>query len=300
MDANELVRGYLVLGLRLGRLVSGFVDSFTGDPALSRSVDNEPRLAPKALAQHARQLQRELPGTDLADQRKQFLQAHLTALECTARKLAGERITFVDEVERYFQVRIRPGDEDSYALAHRKLAREMMDSAEENPVLGLRGIRLTLARPQVFRVQLRALLRAAPHGDLWIMAPLVSRVEEIRALRAALAETAAELDRAGVTHGTRYRLGIMVEVPAAALMADVKHFLERLANREHGYLHNCEDCSDCERKNADAHIRAIVLGHAVTLPIQGGNIPLGQWQSILFAELDGPRERSLTAQVIGV
>ncbi len=86
----------------------------------------------------------------------------------------------------------------------------------------------------------------------------------------------------------------------AALMADVKHFLERLANREHGYLHNCEDCSDCERKNADAHIRALVLGHHVTLPIQGGNIPLGQWQSILFAELDGPRERSLTAQVIGV
>ena len=86
----------------------------------------------------------------------------------------------------------------------------------------------------------------------------------------------------------------------AALMADVKHFLERLANREHGYLHNCEDCSDCERKNAEAHIRALVLGHNVTLPIQGGKIPLGQWQSILFAELDGPRERSVTAQVIGV
>ena len=108
----------------------------------------------------------------------------------------------------------------TYDLGGRKLAREMMDSAEENPVLGLRGIRLTLARPQVFRVQLRALLRAAPHGDLWIMAPLVSRVEEMRALRAALDETAAELERAGVAHGTRYRLGMMVEVPAAALMAD--------------------------------------------------------------------------------
>ncbi|PWK91569.1 uncharacterized protein DUF885 [Lentzea atacamensis] len=121
MEANELVRGYLVLGLRLGRLVPGFVDSFTGDPALSRAVDNEPRLAPKALADHARQLRRELVDTDLADQRKQFLQAHLTALECTARKLAGERIAFIDEVERYFQVRIRPGDEDAYAQAHRNL-----------------------------------------------------------------------------------------------------------------------------------------------------------------------------------
>ncbi len=86
----------------------------------------------------------------------------------------------------------------------------------------------------------------------------------------------------------------------AALMADVKSFLEKLANREHGYLHNCEDCSDCERKNADAHIRALVLGHNLTLPIQDGKISLGQWQSILFAELDGPRERMLSAQVIGV
>ena len=86
----------------------------------------------------------------------------------------------------------------------------------------------------------------------------------------------------------------------AALMADVKHFLERIANSEHGYLHNCEDCSDCERKNAEAHIRALVLGHNVTLPIQDGALPLGQWQSILFAELDGPRTRKVTAQVIGV
>ena len=86
----------------------------------------------------------------------------------------------------------------------------------------------------------------------------------------------------------------------AALMDDVKHFLEALANSEHGYLHDCEDCSDCERKNAAAHIRALVLGHNVTLPIQNGEIPLGQWQSILFAEFDGPRERSVTAQVIGV
>ncbi|MFD9703968.1 DUF885 domain-containing protein [Lentzea sp. NPDC059081] len=121
MDADELVRGYQVLGLRLGRLVSGFVDSFTGDPALSRSVDNEPRLHPRALGEHARRLRAELPGSDLAEQRKQFLDAHLRALECTARKLDGERISFVDEVERYFQVRVRPGDEDAYAHAHRKL-----------------------------------------------------------------------------------------------------------------------------------------------------------------------------------
>jgi secondary thiamine-phosphate synthase enzyme len=86
----------------------------------------------------------------------------------------------------------------------------------------------------------------------------------------------------------------------AALMADLKSFLNRLANREHGYLHNCEDCSDCDRRNADAHLKAMLLGQNLTVAVQEGAPLLGQWQSILFAELDGPRERVLNAQVIGV
>jgi phosphotransferase system enzyme I (PtsI) len=109
----------------------------------------------------------------------------------------------------------------TYDLGGRKLAREMMESEEENPVLGLRGIRLTLARPQIFRLQLRGLLRAATAGNLWIMAPIVSRVEEVRALRAALQRAAEELAAEGIEHSTGYRLGIMVEVPAAALVADL-------------------------------------------------------------------------------
>ena len=108
----------------------------------------------------------------------------------------------------------------TYDLGGRKLAREMMESVEENPVLGLRGIRLTLARPQIFRTQLRALLRAAAAGDLWIMAPMVSRIEEVEALRAVLAETAAELAREGIAHRAAVKIGIMVEVPAAAVIAD--------------------------------------------------------------------------------
>ncbi|MEO8276412.1 MAG: phosphoenolpyruvate--protein phosphotransferase [Thermoanaerobaculia bacterium] len=108
----------------------------------------------------------------------------------------------------------------TYDLGGRKLAREMMDSSEENPVLGLRGIRLTLARPQIFRTQIRALLRAAESGELWIMAPMVSRIEEIEELKSFLDQSCAELAAEGLAHRPAVRVGIMVEVPAAAMIAD--------------------------------------------------------------------------------
>lgn len=108
----------------------------------------------------------------------------------------------------------------TYDLGGRKLAREMMDTREENPVLGLRGIRLTLARREVFRPQLRGLFRAALHGDLWIMLPMVSTLEEIREFRAYTAEVMSELERDGVPFRRDIKLGSMIEVPAAAMIAD--------------------------------------------------------------------------------
>jgi phosphoenolpyruvate-protein phosphotransferase (PTS system enzyme I) len=109
----------------------------------------------------------------------------------------------------------------TYDLGGRKLAREVMDTREENPVLGLRGIRLTLARRDVFRTQIRALYRAAIYGDLWIMLPLVSRLEEVRAFRAFAAEMIEELEREELPFRQDVRLGIMIEVPAAAMIADM-------------------------------------------------------------------------------
>jgi phosphotransferase system enzyme I (PtsI) len=109
----------------------------------------------------------------------------------------------------------------TYDLGGRKLAREMMDTKEENPVLGLRGIRLTLARRDVFRPQIRALYRAAVYGDLWVMLPLVSRLEEVRDFRAFADEILAELEREGLPFRRDVRLGIMIEVPAAVLISDV-------------------------------------------------------------------------------
>jgi phosphotransferase system enzyme I (PtsI) len=109
----------------------------------------------------------------------------------------------------------------TYDLGGRKLAREMMATQEDNPVLGLRGIRLTLARPDIFRSQLRALFRAAAYGNLWVMLPLVSTVMEIRQFRAFAAEVMDDLGREGLPFRRDVPIGAMIEVPAAALMADI-------------------------------------------------------------------------------
>ena len=100
-----------------------------------------------------------------------------------------------------------------------KVVRGLVPQDEENPVLGQRGIRLTLARPDVFRVQLRALFRAAPFGNLRIMAPMVTTVDEIRALRRLCDEVCAELEAEGAEYRRDVELGAMVEVPAAVMIA---------------------------------------------------------------------------------
>ena len=109
----------------------------------------------------------------------------------------------------------------TYDLGGRKLAREVMATHEENPVLGLRGIRLTLARPDVFKTQLRGLFRASVYGDLWVMLPLVSTLDEVRRFRAFAAEICAELEQEGFPFRHDLRVGVMIEVPAAAMIADL-------------------------------------------------------------------------------
>ena len=85
-----------------------------------------------------------------------------------------------------------------------------------------------------------------------------------------------------------------------ALLSDIKRFLEQMVARDAEWLHNNPDHSDCDRMNADSHLRATLLGHSLTLQVSGGEIVLGQWQRILMAELDGPRARSLRIQVFGI
>ena len=85
-----------------------------------------------------------------------------------------------------------------------------------------------------------------------------------------------------------------------ALMDDIKAFLERLVGRLDYWRHNDPKLSECERKNADSHLRAMLLGHTLALPVKNGSLALGNWQSIILAELDGPRDRSIQIQVLGV
>ncbi len=91
---------------------------------------------------------------------------------------------------------------------------------EANPVLGLRSLRLSLRDPELFRTQLRAILRAGAFGDVRIMFPLVSTLGELRQAKAELDDVIAELKAQGYPIREKPPVGIMVEVPAAALMAD--------------------------------------------------------------------------------
>ena len=85
-----------------------------------------------------------------------------------------------------------------------------------------------------------------------------------------------------------------------ALLTDIKRFLELMVARDEEWRHNDPEHSDCDRMNADSHLRALLLGHSLTLQITGGEVVLGQWQRILMAELDGPRARTLRVQVMGI
>lgn len=91
---------------------------------------------------------------------------------------------------------------------------------ENNPAMGLRAIRYCLAHRDMFRVQLRALLRASVHGSLRVMFPLISSVSELREARSELEHCRSELSRQGVPLGKRFAIGIMVETPSAVWIAD--------------------------------------------------------------------------------
>ncbi len=164
-----------------------------------------------------------------------------TAAEAEAALQAGAEGVGLLRTEFIFQERTEPPSEDEQYAIYRQVAETMAGRpvvirtldiggdkpapylqlpAEANPFLGWRAIRISLAMPEFFKVQLRAILRAAAHGHVLVMFPMIATVEEVARAQALLAEAAAELRARGVAHSASIPVGIMVEVPSAALIAD--------------------------------------------------------------------------------
>lgn len=116
---------------------------------------------------------------------------------------------------------------------------------------------------------------------------------------------AAEVRTTGIRNGLALvsslhtTLALFINEWQQALLDDIRSFIEQAVLREAYYKHNDPQFSDCDRSNADAHLRALLLGHHLVLPVQNGELVLGTFQSVILAELDGPRERSLQLQVLG-
>jgi phosphoenolpyruvate-protein phosphotransferase (PTS system enzyme I) len=140
--------------------------------------------------------------------------------------MAGERPPTEDEqFEAYAAVVLamggRPVTIRTLDLGADKLASyQQAGYADSNPALGLRSIRLLLHDPTLFRTQLRAILRASALGDVRVLFPLVSTLEEFRQARALLNDVARELTSEGIPVQAGLPVGVMVEVPAAAIIAD--------------------------------------------------------------------------------
>ena len=100
-------------------------------------------------------------------------------------------------------------------------------------------------------------------------------------------------------HSMHTTTAIMINEWQQALLDDLKSFLREVVDDKDYFWHNDPEHSDCVRSNASSHLRSSLLSHNVMVPIEEGKLVLGQWQSIIFADLDGPQKRSVFAQIIG-
>jgi len=122
----------------------------------------------------------------------------------------------VAEIMYPFPVSIRTLD-----LGGDKFASALDISKEMNPALGLRAIRFCLNEPEIFKIQLRAILRASAHGKIQLMFPMISGLQEIIAAKQILGEVKQELEEKGIEYDREIKIGIMIEVPSAVIMAEV-------------------------------------------------------------------------------
>ena len=137
-------------------------------------------------------------------------------------------------------------------------------------------------------------------------ATFVIRTDERVELKSITEEIAAFVEQApirdGIVHVSSLHTtaGLMMNEVQGALLSDMTSMFEQVIPSAVYYKHNDPLLSDCDRRNADAHLRAIVVGHSVSIPIINGRLKLGTWQNVLLTEFDGPNNRQVHVQVMGI
>jgi secondary thiamine-phosphate synthase enzyme len=156
-------------------------------------------------------------------------------------------------------------------------------------------------------------VRQSPQGPAAAAGPVVVRADtlvidtagrvelvDVTSLLAQFVETSGVQEGVLSAWSLHTTCAVFINEAQQALHEDILRALEQLIDRHTDWKHNDPAHSDCDRCNADAHLRAMLLGHSVTLQVSGAELVLGQWQRVLVAELDGPRTRTLRLQALGV
>ncbi len=223
-------------------LLDGDNATLTAEPDAATRAAVSQRLAAQATTRTRRHALLHEPG-QTADEHPVALWANIgSPEEATLALQQGAEGIGLFRTEFLFLERDTPPDEDEQYTAYRRTLETMGTRpvvirtvdiggdkpipylnlpTEANPFLGVRGVRLCFAHPELFQTQLRALLRAAAHGTLWVMFPMVATVADITTAREHVQHAAASLHADGIAHGTPAKVGIMIETPAAAIAADL-------------------------------------------------------------------------------
>jgi secondary thiamine-phosphate synthase enzyme len=135
---------------------------------------------------------------------------------------------------------------------------------------------------------------------------LIIRTDERVELKCITNEIAAFVEqspiRDGIVHVSSLHTtaGVIINEVQGALLSDMTNLFEQLIPSAVYYKHNDPLLSDCDRRNADAHLRSLVVGHSLSIPIVDGRLKIGTWQRLLLTEFDGPNNRKIHLQVMGI
>ncbi|GIO09754.1 phosphoenolpyruvate-protein phosphotransferase [Brevibacillus reuszeri] len=221
------------------------LDGATGELYIQPDRDTLSRYQEKAALEAAErqvyETMRDLPAETLDGHRVQLVANMAVPDEADALVESGIEGIGLFRSEFLFMDRSSLPDEEEQFHAYKRVASAFGDNPviirtldvggdkhlpalalaqEENPFLGFRAIRISLARPALFRVQLRALLRASAFGHLLIMFPMISHMEQLREAKAMLEQAKSELREEGISFDENIAVGMMMEIPGACLQAD--------------------------------------------------------------------------------